>query len=62
MSRVPGQQAALEPARRAVREFPQQRVEDDAEYHDVGPQELARIHGQIPDAAGGRDRFGHDER
>ena len=39
----------------------QQRVEQDAQQHHVGLQELARVHGHVADAGLRRDGLGHDQ-
>ena len=44
-----------------VGELAEQRVDDDAQQHDVGLQELARVHGHVADAGRGRDRLGDDQ-
>ncbi|EGY00493.1 hypothetical protein AZA_85030 [Nitrospirillum viridazoti Y2] len=59
--RIPVQRPALQPARRDVGQLAQQGVDDDAQQHHVGLQELPRVHGHVADAGGGGDGLRHDQ-
>ena len=61
IGRMPAQRTRSSALREHVGELAEQRVEQDADHHHVGLQELARVHRHVADARLRRDRFRHDQ-
>src|ERR1700678_1421311 len=50
VGRIPAQPVAFQSFREKIREFPQDRIKQNADYHDIGLHELARVHRHVANA------------